>query len=219
MLPNLIIPTLTRYDLLQKMLNSIDYPVKQIIILDNGDKLQAGNSKVKGGLVRTIPLPSNLGVATTWNLGIKMLPHEKMWFFASDDIQFEPGTLEKWHLASSPDTLTVSDDHPHYQFFSLGENVLRKVGLFDEGLYPSNFEDDDYNRRMKNLGLELNKVNLPHTHLKIGTAKTNKEIFDKNVETFYKNKAYYESKVEAKDFSAGGWNLDTRRDNSWDTVL
>lgn len=219
MLPNLIIPTVKRYDLLQKMLNSIDYQVKQILILDNGNKLTGGTTNYKYGTVTVIPFPSNLGVATSWNLGIKLLPHDDVWYFASDDIEFEPGTLEAWHKASSADTITVSDEHPHYQFFSVGENVFRTVGFFDEGLYPSNFEDDDYNRRLAHHGLELNKLSLPHKHLKIGTAKSSNEIFERNVETFFINQAYYEKKIENEDFSEGRWSLDTRRNNSWDTVL
>jgi len=36
MIPNLIIPVLNRYDLLDRMLASIDYPVAHLLIIDNG---------------------------------------------------------------------------------------------------------------------------------------------------------------------------------------
>jgi len=31
-------------------------------------------------------MPSNLGVADSWNLGIKSFPHDDRWFFASNDM-------------------------------------------------------------------------------------------------------------------------------------
>jgi hypothetical protein len=36
MIPNLIIPVLNRYDLLERMLQSIDYPIAHLLIIDNG---------------------------------------------------------------------------------------------------------------------------------------------------------------------------------------
>jgi len=40
MLPNLIVPVLNRYDLLDRMLGSIDYPVYELLIVDNGGELE-----------------------------------------------------------------------------------------------------------------------------------------------------------------------------------
>lgn len=36
MLENLIVPVLNRYDLLERMIASIDYPIKHLLIIDNG---------------------------------------------------------------------------------------------------------------------------------------------------------------------------------------
>jgi hypothetical protein len=36
MLENLIVPVLNRYDLLQRMLDSVDVPVDHLLIIDNG---------------------------------------------------------------------------------------------------------------------------------------------------------------------------------------
>jgi hypothetical protein len=35
-LENLIVPVLNRYDLLQRMLTSLDYPIGHLLIVDNG---------------------------------------------------------------------------------------------------------------------------------------------------------------------------------------
>jgi hypothetical protein len=40
MLPNLIVPTLNRYDLLQRLVDSFDYPIKHFLVIDNGGCLE-----------------------------------------------------------------------------------------------------------------------------------------------------------------------------------
>jgi len=43
MIPVMVVPVLNRYDLLQRMLDSIDFPVADLLIIDNGgdvDKLR-----------------------------------------------------------------------------------------------------------------------------------------------------------------------------------
>ncbi len=74
-----------------------------------------------------LTMPANLGVASSWNLGIKCFPHDTMWFICSDDVEFEPGALEAWFEASGPDRLVTSEQWPHYQFFSVGEDVIDGV--------------------------------------------------------------------------------------------
>jgi hypothetical protein len=37
MVPVIIIPVLNRYDLMERAIRSIDYPVERLIIIDNGD--------------------------------------------------------------------------------------------------------------------------------------------------------------------------------------
>ena len=36
----MIVPILNRYDLLEEMLGSINYPIDNILIIDNGDSLK-----------------------------------------------------------------------------------------------------------------------------------------------------------------------------------
>jgi len=77
MLDNLIIPTLNRYDLLDKLLESIDYPVAHLLIIDNGGQYSLAVDDIPELVeqVTVLNMPSNLGVASSWNLGIKSFPH------------------------------------------------------------------------------------------------------------------------------------------------
>ena len=83
MLPNLIVPVLNRYDLLQRMLDSIDFPVRDMLIIDNGGELDTVAFPKPVLNSHVLSMPSNLGVAGSWNLGIKLFPHDSVWTFAS----------------------------------------------------------------------------------------------------------------------------------------
>ena len=217
MIPVMILPTLTRHDLAVKMLASIDYPVGLLIIVNNHPNANfEGTHHIPDCVAdyRVLNMPANFGCAGSWNLGIKCAPLEKWWMVVSDDVVFEPGALEKFASECSPDYLTICEEWPHYQFFSLGENVVAEVGLFDENLYPANFEDDDYQRRCEMAGVEFRIVNAPHSHVKQGTVHATEWVAN-NTRTYAENEAYYEKKVSRDDLTAGEWSLTIRRANDW----
>jgi GT2 family glycosyltransferase len=212
---NLIIPTLTRYDLLQRLLSSIDYPVGHVVIIDNGNMIDQLKLPAEIRELTVLTMPANLGVASSWNLGIKCFPHDTVWFICSDDVEFEPGALEAWYEASGPDRLVTAEQWPHYQFFSVGEDVIDAVGLFDEALHPANFEDDDFEWRAAKHGFDALRVAIDHSH--VGQAT----VFDgvnreKNKQSYPLNEIYFRYKQSQGDLSAGEWSLERRRINSWD---
>ncbi len=215
MIPNLIVPTLTRYDLLQRMLSSIDYPIGHVLIIDNGNMIDQLKLPAEIKELTVLTMPANLGVASSWNLGIKSFPHDSMWFICSDDVEFEPGALEAWFEASGPDRIVTAEQWPHYQLFSVGEDVIERVGLFDEALHPANFEDDDFEWRAAKQGYDTLRVAIDHSH--VGQAT----VFDgvnreKNKKSYPLNEIYFRYKQSQGDLSAGEWSLERRRINSWD---
>lgn len=215
MITNMIVPTLNRYDLLDTMMQSIDVQVYHLLIIDNGGTLDrlSFNDNVRD--VTILNMPSNMGIATSWNLGIKSFPHADRWLITSDDVQWLPGGLAQLWGESDVDTLTVCDEWPHYQAFVVGEDVVSRVGLFDEGIYPANFEDDDYARRVEYHGFELVEVPVNHTHVKQGTV-FHSDYRELNSATYPHNEFYFSEKVHNNDFGEGHWSLKTRRINSWD---
>jgi len=215
MIPNLIVPTLTRYDLLQRMLSSIDYPIGHVVIIDNGNMIDQLKLPAEIKELTVLTMPANLGVAGSWNLGIKCFPHDPVWFIASDDVVFEPGALEAWEEVSGPDRIVTSDKWPHYQLFSVGEDVVNVVGLFDEALHPANFEDDDYEWRCGKLGFDVMRAGIDHHHEGHGTVFQPGNA-EKNAKTYPLNEIYFRYKQSQGDLSSGEWSLDRRRVNSWD---
>jgi GT2 family glycosyltransferase len=214
MLENLIVPVLNRYDLLQRMLDSVDIEVAHLLIIDNGlgtDTLELSDKFAK---VTNLRMPANLGVAGSWNLGIKSFPYAHRWFIVSNDVVFRPGALEKLATARR-DEITLTADAPNWQAFALGDAAVTDLGLFDEcGFYPAYFEDNDYMRRAQFAGVNIRKLDLDLTHDNSSTIKAGYQ--SKNDKTFFANQRLYQAKVDSNDYTAGTYSLDIRRENGWE---
>lgn len=216
MIPILIIPVLNRHDLLTESLDAIDYPVEELLIINNGlesNYLYDGNKNINK--VRVLNLPSNLGVGGSWNLGIKLYPHVPFWTISSIDTIIPQGWIEKIIQMSGKDYFVHGWG---YNFFTIGEDIVRRVGLFDEYIYPAYFEDNDYDDRLNLAGLQ---DRIKSSGLELDTTKgsqtihSDRKFMNRNSYTFEKNKNYYLSKKQSGNYACRGWELDRRRDNEW----
>lgn len=216
MIPVLIIPILNRYDLLDENISLIDHEIKEILIINNGkeDYIPKRNDLN----IRVLNLPSNLGMSGSWNLGIKLYPHEEYWMFSSADTHWLPGSLAELEKMSGKDKLVMTEET--WSCFTIGENIIREVGLFDEYYYPIYFEDNDYFERVFQTtakdgyissGIKMN--NPPDGASQ--TIKSDKKLRKRNEETFNLNKIYFESKKNSNDWTSKGWNIDVRRNQEW----
>lgn len=216
MIPVLIIPVLNRYDLLNQSLDSIDYEVEELLIINNGlEENYSYNSNKNIKRVRILSLPSNLGVAGSWNLGIKLYPHAPFWTISSADTIIPDGWIKKIIEMSGREYFVQGWG---YNFFTIGEDIVRNVGLFDEYIYPAYYEDNDYSDRIIIAGLEDRIIN---SGLHLDPTKGSQTIYsdsnfmNRNHYTFEKNKEYYLSKKTSGDYTCRGWELDRRRDGEW----
>jgi GT2 family glycosyltransferase len=217
MLENLIVPVLNRYDLLERMLDSVDVPVQHLLVIDNGASVTAESLELKLSdkftKVTHLRMPANLGVAGSWNLGIKSFPYAQRWFIVSNDVVFRSGALEKLATARR-DEVTLTSDAPHWQAFALGDEAVNDIGLFDESLFPAYFEDNDYMRRAEFVGVNIRKLDIDLHHDNSSTIKAGYQ--SKNDKTFFANQRHYQSKVDADDYSPGTYSLEIRRANGWE---
>lgn len=214
MLPNLIVPTLTRYDLLQRMLTSIDYPIGHVLIIDNGDMIDQLKLPAEIQELTVLTMPANMGVAGSWNLGIKCFPFDKSWLIVSDDVVFPAGALEQYASLVDPTAIQFFDVSPKWACFSVGETVVQKAGLACELFHPAYFEDNDWERRIDAAGVTKQVLPIQVQHDNSSTLKSGFE--HKNSETFRANQGTHEKRTESNDLTDGGWSLDIRRNNSWD---
>jgi GT2 family glycosyltransferase len=207
MIPHLIVPVLNRYDLLQRMINSIDYPIQHLLIIDNGAELQSVLVPDLVQQVTILRMPANLGVAPSWNLGVKSFPFDDVFYFSSNDVVYSPGTLERLHKASDRGCVTICEEFPHWQTFSVGDKVFERSGLFDESIFPMNWEDDEFTWRVESLGFDVVKVDLPMSHDAHASFRSDDHYSQRNNETYKSNELYFRDKQERSDLSAGHWSL------------
>jgi GT2 family glycosyltransferase len=215
MIPVLAIPVLNRYDLLDQNLDLIDYPIEEILIINNGKENYI--PKRNDLNIRVLNLPSNLGMSGSWNLTIKLYPHKNYWMFSSADTHWLPGSLEKLHNESSSDKLVMTTQA--WSAFSIGENIIREVGLFDEYFYPIYFEDNDYYERVMRSsvkdGYVSGTIEVDAPYGPSQTIISDQNFMIKNHETFDINRDYFNKKL-AENFAVTGiWNIDKRRGNEW----
>ena len=213
----MIVPILTRPELLYRMIDSIDHKVEHLIVIDNGGVINdwdcTHNENVQR--VSVIDMPANLGVAGSWNLGIKASPFAPWWLIANFDVVWEPGSLAMFAMEGATDALVLSNGSPEWCAFSIGERIVQAVGLFDEALHPAYFEDDDMRRRVEAAGLPIRRPGIPVRHDNSSTIQVQR-FAERNAHTFTANSDYYGAKAFRGDLSEGRWSLRRRRELSWD---
>lgn len=186
MIPILGIPIVNGFHWLKRLIDSIDFPIDTVIVLNNNsddltlveDLNSLSNHKYKYiQKIKICHLPANIGVAAAWNLIIKSNINCPFWLISNHDIAFTPGVLEQfYHLANDNRYDIVNGDsgdfnNGSYELFLVKESLINKIGLFDENFYPAYGEDTDYIMRIHSYNLlnpnsQINKafVNIPFFH-------------------------------------------------------
>lgn len=215
MIPVLIIPVLNRYDLLDRLLESINYPIENILIVDNGGKYLLPE-KFSHMPIKVLNMPSNLGVAASWNLGIKVYPHSPYWLFSAIDVTLLPDTLEKTAKECTKDNLTISNYG--FSYFAVGSEIVKKVGLFDENYYPAYYEDVDFEKRVRDSGYSKNVV-YPDINIELYditiTVKSNPIFAEKKKITDISNQHYFNKKFAGFNWNCYNYELERRIKNEW----
>ncbi len=215
MIPVLGFATLSRFDMAQRLLNSIDYPVEHLVIVDNSGKKQFQpqvNEHVKN--VWLIQVPHGLGANGAWNLIIKSTPHAPYWVIPNDDSYFEPGALATIAAEVNTNAFNFLDINPKWSCVVPGEGAVAKAGLWDEAFHPIYFDDDEYEWRMEKLGVEFNTINARVHHDNSSTLASGYQ--ERNNVTYSRNQSLFTNKKAAEDTGIRGWSLQIRRDNRWD---
>jgi glycosyltransferase involved in cell wall biosynthesis len=224
MIPALIVPILNQPELLAKMLDSIgDHPVERLIVIDNGGVIPDDGSEV-------IRLPHNIGVAASWNLGIKCAPRAPWWLIVNHDIEFGPGDLGRLEEAVDPRAAGIWM-MLGLAAFAITRHTLNAVGWFDEGVgHPAYNEDIDYMRRIDLAGLPRHEVGFTGKHVGSATIMADPTLRMINGVTHSGNDRRYAEKwggakqggeTYSTPFNRGGhlgdWRLDIEllRDHAW----
>ena len=214
-IPVLGFATLSKFDMAQRLLDSIDYPVQKLVIVDNSCKkawIPEPNDYVQE--LWTIRLPHGLGANGAWNLIIKTTPFAPYWVIPNDDAWFEPGALQTIAENVDPQKFNFVDINPKWSCVVPGEGAILTAGLWDEIFHPIYYDDDEYEWRMNMLGVEFNHIPAKVHHDNSSTLRSGYN--EKNNKTFSRNRSMFTNKVASNNVKEMGWQLKVRRDNAWD---
>jgi GT2 family glycosyltransferase len=155
-IPLIAVPVYNRIDLLTRLVNSIDVPVGDLLVINNGEpaNLSLRDFPTRSPLVSMNSFnqnEANLGCAGAWNQAIDHAfnkHHYDYLLIFGNDVQFTPGDLQKMHEAVTPETDFVSGNWA-FSSWGLTRRGFDKLGWVDENYYPAYLEDGDYWRRVQ----------------------------------------------------------------------
>jgi hypothetical protein len=184
-IPVLGTQTLNSVSNLKRLIESIDYPVEVLSIIVNNENfdilLEVKNfcDNLNNKNIDKIDIsfhPTNLGCPPSWNYHFKQYPYAKYFMKADDDIQFLPGDLEKFvNVLENGGDMVFYGDKTKYACFGISKHTLKTVGLFDENHWPANYEDDDYQIRLRLCNIKESYLGMSITHTGSGTSRNLKE--------------------------------------------
>lgn len=225
MVPVLIVPILTEPERLDALLASIDHPVGRVVVIDNGGVVDPliGGRHMMPFRVDVVKPGWNLGVAASWNLGIKCSPLAAWWLISNHDITLGPGDLARLEAVVEPRANAV-----YYldgmAAFALTPPALQAAGWADEMICPAYDEDLDWQRRMRLAGTVEVEAGFTGSHAGSATIYSDPRLRFANGRTHPANDAYYAAKwggakqggeTYSTPFNRGGhvgdWRLDINR--------
>ena len=221
MIDVVIIPVLNRYDLLERCIESLE-DVETLIVIDNGDGLpdyflDTVQMRMIAKRRYLWKMPANLGVATSWNLGIKATPHATGWLLLNSDAHFDAMAFHT--MAKDTERAdVVQAGVPPWCCTWISANAIKRVGLFCERFHPAYMEDVDWERRAKMLGISFAMSDAVVHHDNSSTIASDPVKAQRNAETHAANHALYEYRWSRSGGNVPAdmeWSLATRLQQSW----
>ena len=201
---------------IKRLIDSIDYPIHTISIVVNNKNIEMFHEVEKyaknNSFIQNVSVsfhPTNLGTPASWNYHFKTHPQSEYFIKVDDDIELGKGNLEQIiNSLLNGDELVFASPIFSYAFFGIKKSALKKIGLFDENLYPCNYEDDDYEIRQKKLGIKVKTLNLSFTHTSSGTSRNlqKNEHAEKMVPYIKITKEYFDKKWSGEFGDPMSWN-------------
>lgn len=215
MIPVVGFATLTKFDLADRLIASINYPVEHLVVVNNSGKQTW--QPMKPDSVQNlwhIEVPFGLGLVGAWNLIIKSTPYAPYWVLVNDDAWFDEYALETIEREVDTEALNfVNIEQTPWAAPVIGQGCVQKAGLYDEAFYPIYFDDNDYERRIREAGVPIKQLSARIYHQPMSTRQ---DFHHFNNITWAANERRHNEKIANNDFSVHGWSLDVRRANRWD---
>lgn len=179
------VPTLARYDLLQRLLDTAELGREKpngYIIVDNG-----GEAKSKLRLpprTELIEPGTNLGVAASWNRILDAAGGEPI-VIANDDVMLGPDAFLRLYAEVGSHPIVTADG---WALFAQHPDCTQQVGFYDEGFYPAYYEDNDYSYRMGLVGVLHHTVTVQMRHDRSATCAARPSLNGERSAAYYQFK-------------------------------
>jgi hypothetical protein len=177
-IPVFITSVLWEVGLLSSCIYSLDVPVRKIVIILNSlelpvsmmteqvkDRLQKVRAEVEAVKARITPkhlvvvsVSQNLGYGRSMNVGMKMFPEAEWYLLSNPDILYHSGTMASvlpfiWNDYTNGTLLYMLH---HFASIVFTQALIRKVGYYDDHLWPAYVEDCDMMLRVRMITGDLN---------------------------------------------------------------
>lgn len=204
MIPLIVIPFLNRRDLLNRCIQSIDFPVQELLVMNNGARESLHEMMLPPSVVSYSEnvSTSNYGVAGSWNFGLNHAFNACGYdyvIFCGNDIQWSSGDLQKMHEAYSPEADFISGNWA-FSTFAITRRGFEKLGWFDEGIFPAYGEDVDFWRRcsltpdFSCVSVDTQAIHGEAPHWGSSTIHSDPNLLQENHRTHDANLSYLERK-------------------------
>lgn len=214
LVPVLICPVLTEHWRVDAMLLSFEGKIARLVLIDNGNSEWSPRT-TKAVDMTVLKMPYNLGVAASWNLGIKATPFSTGWMIVNHDVQFgEGGTADFWKDCRFDNI--VLGGKPNWSCVWIGYQVVEKIGLFHEGFHPAYFEDNDYELRARRAGIEIVNSTAAINHRNSSTLASDEKFQQRNSLTFQANQALFNERMNEPWEYLVDYDLKRRKELRWD---
>lgn len=209
---------------LEKLVNSVDYPVDEFVVVNNNGRgeldediqkiVQKGNPLIKN--IKICTLPRNIGCAGAWNLIIKSYLKSPYWIIVNHDVQLGPGILEEMVSTAEDGEVGMVHGSPGdrgdgmYDLFLIKDWIVNDFGLFDENFYPAYDEDVDYSIRLRSDPYKtpkiVTKLNSTYTHGGGEYSKSGSQTW--RTDLGLKDKLFRSREINESDYMVRKWGPD-----------
>jgi hypothetical protein len=215
------------------------FPDNQIIVFTNGHikeqenieyliKIRSFCYKFKN--VELISLNKPMGLSFIWNQIISKANAEKV-LLLNDDVKITH-TFLKWFSESEIQEMEIATINTSWSHFIISKDIVKNVGVFDEGLLEIGGEDDDYSARlaMNEIDLQNFKTNTIKAKLKPKDKKLTVNSYGRNmneeihgystynthylVDKWQMSNEYFEGAIDVPNRMMRYWKLRTNNDKN-----
>lgn len=196
---SILVPTLALdISLLQRLADSIDFPIQNKVVINNGKPGSLDEWKLKNPSWNVIQSEYNLGVAASWNLAPEIFK-EDAWLILNDDQQLQPGCLEiiasESELHYKTADIIYVNPFEAFDIFVWTRKGFETFGSFDENFYPAYYEDWEMRLRFNIGGADVHIIGDESFPVKHGKPKPAGVKYMNMLKSFdHENRMYFMSK-------------------------